>query len=126
MQTGLDTKYPIEPSLVADKALRDTLLDSYKVADEVKELEKISKRIEAELHYGEHQRLLRYLKKKYSGYIGVPSSYLKDELLCESDKELSLVKALIREELGVKKTPPFVDFDVVADAVLALKELHNG
>ena len=54
--------------------------------------------------------ILEYLRKKYSGYVGVPTEYLEDELLLDSSQCRNFLKC----HYG-RKVPEFIDFEIIAD-----------
>ena len=64
--------------------------------------------------------LVGYLKRKYDGYIGIPTSCLEDELLIEPNQ----VQNFLSLHYGRKKVE-FVDFGLVADVVLNMREDHD-
>jgi len=126
MEIGLKDRYP-QLKLERDKLLRDVSLDSFEIEAAIKGFEELVVEIEAKEHYQEHQRVVSYLKAKYDGYNGVPVPQLEAEFLLDANTpEFKAIKEQIKSEMG-KKTlgrDDFVDFAIVADALLALKELR--
>jgi len=125
MALGLTSRYP-QIQIERDKLLRDVQLDSYEIEAAVKSFEELVIEIEQREHYQEHQRVLDYLKSKYDGFNGVPVCNLEDELMCDTDEQYKAVKQQITHEMK-KKTlnrDDFVPFEIVADALLAIKELR--
>lgn len=65
-------------------------------------------------HRRKESHLVKYLKEKYSGFVGIPIEFLNDELLFDSETQL---KNFLKVHYGRKKVE-FVDFELVADHVL--------
>ena len=126
MEIGLSSRYP-KLAIERDKLLRDIALDSYEIQEAIKIFEELVVEIEQREHYQEHQRVLDYLKSKYDGFNGVPICNLEGEfLLEETSPELRSIKSQMAKEMGRKvlNRDDFVPFEIVADALLAIKELR--
>ena len=127
MEIGLKDRYP-NLAIERDKLLRDVQLDSYEIEAAVKGFEELVIEVEAKEHYQEHQRVVDYLKSKYAGFNGVPVPQLEAEFLLDANTpEFKAIKKQLAVEMGKKKglgRDDFVDFAIVADALLALKELR--
>ena len=54
--------------------------------------------------------LVEYLKKRYDGFIGVPTEYMKEE----TDLDIKFIKSWLKSEFG-RKHIEFVPFELVAE-----------
>jgi len=127
MALGLTSRYP-QIQIERDKLLRDIALDSYEIEAAVQSFNSLVIEIEQREHYQEHQRVKEYLEAKYQGFVGVPVPMLSEELLLdETTPDFKAVKKQIMVEMGRKvlREEDFVPFEIVADALLAIKELKD-
>jgi hypothetical protein len=94
-----------------------------RIIDEIFEVEPeyydvpIGELIQKALDRKKESALVEYLKNKYAGFVGIPTSCLEDELLIEPNQ----VQNFLSLYYGRKKVQ-FVDFGLVADVILNMRE----